>query len=213
MVVRIVPSEEDMLAGLGQRARRYIRKGQRDGVTVQFEQYSDRASRVMYALMGSAAGGNGVPGMRRLEYHQRLWREFADAGLGEFAFGVEEGVPVVGAFVIRLGARGVYKDGGSDPRRGSQGAAYVVQWEIMKRLASQGASEYDFWGSPPSDRMDDPSHPYYGVGVFKQAFTKDVIDRIGVYDYALRRRRYVLWTRVVYPLISRYYRRHRSSFY
>jgi lipid II:glycine glycyltransferase (peptidoglycan interpeptide bridge formation enzyme) len=202
-----------MLSSLGQRARRYIRKGLRDGVAVEFRQFSEENSRTMYDLMSTAAGGNGVPGLRRFKYHRLLWKEFADAGLGEFAFAMENDTPVAGAFVIRHSYRGVYKDGGSKPSRGSSGAAYVLQWEIMRRLSAHGATEYDLWGSPHSTRMDDPTHPYHGVGVFKQAFTKQVLDRTGAWDLIVSPRRYFVWSKLLYPLMIRYYRWRKRGFY
>ena len=131
---------------------------------------------------------------------------YRQGGYIRLFFAYEHDVPVVGVLVIVLGNKAVYKDGGSTPGREAKGAAYLLQWHIMNELAKNGVRKYDLWGTPPSDRVADPTHPFYGIGGFKTAFSKEIIDYVGSLDVVVGERRYMVWKRFVFPIVYRVYR-------
>lgn len=191
------------LSSLGKRARRYIRTGEREGIKIESVELSDKNMDSMYALMSSANGGRGIPGLRQKPYYENFWKTFAGANQGALYFAYDDGTPVAGVYVVKIGKVALYKDGGSLHGRKSKGATYLIHWCIMQDLLDDGFTQYDLWGSPPSDRLDDVSHPLHGLASFKTAFTDKVVDYPGVYDIVLSPTKYAMW-RKFYVFFRRY---------
>lgn len=161
---------------------------------------------VMYRLMTTVSGGKGIAGLPSYDYYRHFWTTYQKGGYARLFFAYEHGQPVVGVLVIVLGHKAVYKDGGSTPGRDAKGTAYLLQWYIMNELAKAGVKKYDLWGAPPSDRVNDPTHPFYGIGGFKTAFSKEIIDYVGSLDVVVGEWRYMLWERSISPFVYRLYR-------
>lgn len=199
----IILPVSDSLETLGRRARRYIRVGEREGVIVKRTSLTEETMSRMYELMGSAFGGKGIPGRRTLAYYKKFWTAFEKAGQGELYFAYENKQPVAGVYVIKYGKKALYKDGGSLFGRTSKGATYLIHWAIMQALLKDGVTSYDLWGSPPSDKINDPEHPLHGLASFKTAFSNEVTDLMGVRDIPVIPARYTLWLKL-FPLYRRY---------
>jgi lipid II:glycine glycyltransferase (peptidoglycan interpeptide bridge formation enzyme) len=75
-------------------------------------------------------------------------------------------------------------------------APYLAQWEVMRWLKAHGVTKYDLHGMPPRDKLEDPSHPLAGLVRFKQGFNPEVTEFIGVYDWALKSKKYELWQKL-----------------
>ncbi len=213
IIIDIKNNPHDQLLSLGRRARRYIRRGIREGIQVKQVAPTEANFQLMYQLMKTVSGGRGVPGIRAYDYYKKFWNQFIHSGHGKLYFAYEDGWPTVGVFVITLGKKAVYKDGGSAPGRDSKGASYLIQWHIMNQLSNEGVTTYDLWGSPPSARIDDSTHFLHGVGVFKTAFTKEITDYCGVLDQVVSSKKYRLWCKLLYPLIDTWYRYRSDYFY
>ena len=207
IVLDVHSTPEEQLAHVGRRARRYIRKALNEGVEIREAALNEENFGAMYRLMTTVSGGRGVAGLPAYDYYRHFWRTYQKDGHIRLFFAYEHGQPVVGVLVIVLGDKAVYKDGGSTPGREAKGAAYLLQWHIMNELAKTGVKKYDLWGAPPSDRVNDPAHPFHGIGRFKTAFSKEIIDDIGSVDVVMGERRYVRWERLVFPIVYRIYRR------
>ena len=140
----------------------------------------------MYELMKSVNGGRGAMMIRPFRYYQHFWTQFVSKGQGHFYGVYEDNRLVTTAFVIVYGNSATYKDGGSTPKRDQTAMhAYGLQWHIIQDLSQQGVRQYDLCGTPPSSRIGDRDHPYYGLGLFKTSFNKEVVDRLGTYDQVL----------------------------
>jgi lipid II:glycine glycyltransferase (peptidoglycan interpeptide bridge formation enzyme) len=73
---------------------------------------------------------------------------------------------------------------------------------------------HDLCGSPPSDQIKNPDHPYFGFGRFKTSFSKEIIDFVGAYDIVVRPYRYNLWVKIGSRLALRWhFWRHHENFY
>ena len=191
------------LSSLGRRARRYIRTGEREGIKIESVELSDKNIETMYALMSSANGGKGIPGLRQKSYYEKFWKTFQIVNQGVLYFAFDGGKPVAGVYVVKIGKTALYKDGGSLYGRRSKGATYLIHWRIMQDLADEGITVYDLWGSPPSDRLDDSSHPLHGLASFKTAFSNNVVDYPGVFDVVFLPIKYALWKKF-YVFFRRY---------
>lgn len=185
---------EDLLTSLPQKGRHAIRRADRDGVTIRRVETSDENCQLMYRLLEETAEGQF--GIRSYHYYKTFWQSFAANGSGQLFFAYFESQIVAGAYAMVYGEKSTYKDGASIRERTAYGASHLLQWEVILWAKEQGSSLHDFCGSPPSDEINNPSHPHYGVGRFKLSLSKQVVDYVGVYDYVISKTRYTAWKKL-----------------
>ena len=189
----ISPQENQLLRNLHSRGRNAVRRAIREEVEVHNVEPSEENFRAMYALMTNTVEAKSQVRVREYEYYRQFWTNFLDRGQGRLLFVYENGVPSVGAFVINYGRKGTYKDGGSLQKRSQYGDSHLVQWTAINQLKELGCTEYDFCGTPPSDKLKDTSNPFHGLGLFKTSFSKTVTDFVGCYDQVLSPLKYKAW--------------------
>ena len=189
----ISPQENQLLRNLHSRGRNAVRRAIREEVEVHNVEPTEENFRAMYALMTNTVEAKSQVRVREYEYYRQFWTNFVDRGQGRLLFVYENGVPSVGAFVINYGRKGTYKDGGSLQKRSQYGDSHLVQWTAINQLKELGCTEYDFCGTPPSDKLKDTSNPFHGLGLFKTSFSKTVTDFVGCYDQVLSPLKYKAW--------------------
>lgn len=210
----ISPAPDELLKNLHSRGRNAIRRAEREGTEVHNMEPTEANFRAMYELMGQAQQGQLTAELRPYAYYRHFWQQFVDAGYGRLLFVYEDGKPSVGAFVIKYGDKGTYKDGGSTPRRSQYGDSHLLQWRAINQLKELGVTEYDFCGTPPAAKRKDKDHPQYGLGLFKTSFTKTVTDFVGCYDYAISGVKYRVFNTIGERAARQlYWRKHRQPFY
>jgi len=210
----ITPEPNELLRKLHSRGRNAVRRAQREGVEVTPMEPSEETMRSMYGLMVGTFEAKNAGKAREFGYFRQFWTEFASRGQGRFYFVHEDGVPSVGAFVINYGTKATYKDGGSLQNRSQYGDSHLIQWAAILDMKDLGAVQYDFCGTPPSDRLKDPTHPHHGLGLFKTSFTKTVTDFVGCWDLPFSPVKYRIWTTVGERLARQaYVRRTGQRFY
>lgn len=190
----ISPDEDTLLASLPQKGRHAIRRAERDGVTVSQVKATDKNCQKMYTLL--AATAEGQFGIRPYEYYRTFWKRFEQSGRGQLFFAYVDKKVVAGAYAMALGHKSTYKDGASVRERPAYGSSHLLQWEVIRWAKSKGATLHDFCGSPPSDEIHNPEHPHYGIGRFKQSFSRTVVDYIGCVDFVLKKPAYVAWKKI-----------------
>jgi len=201
-----------VLASLNQKGRHAIRRAERDGVTVQRVQATEENCRAMYALLAETAAGSFS--IRSYNYYKTFWQRYERAGQGQLFFAYVDGKPAAGAYALVLGKKSTYKDGASVRERSTYGASHLLQWEVIRWAKENGSMVHDFCGAPPSDQINNPDHPHYGIGRFKTSFNKQVTDYVGAYDYAVNPTLYTIWTRFGERAALRLYAyRHHESYY
>ncbi|WP_083702019.1 peptidoglycan bridge formation glycyltransferase FemA/FemB family protein [Tersicoccus sp. Bi-70] len=213
-VLDVTPDERALLRTLHSRGRNAIRRAEREGVEVVRMPAEENTYRQMFAMMSQVGQGKANVALRSYEYYRRFWQNFVDRGQGRMYFVFEDGAPAVGAFVINYGRKGTYKDGGSVPKRKAYGDSHLVQWTAINDLKAEGIVEYDFCGTPPSDRLKDTTHAHHGLGLFKTSFTKTVIDFVGCWDLPIDPVAYRVWNGIGERVFRQiWWRRHRQPFY
>jgi lipid II:glycine glycyltransferase (peptidoglycan interpeptide bridge formation enzyme) len=212
IVIDLRPGEDEIFAGFRQRGRRYVRKAQKQGVTVERRPPTRETMELMYALFRETAD-RGDFHVRDYSYYERFWSAAARAGLGSFHFATLDDAPVAAAFVTHFGTKGLYKDGASSRAIGNSGASYLLQWEIMRDLRARGVTSYDLHTTPPPDALEDQDHPHYGLGQFKSGFSKHIISYVGTLDQPVRQRAYRVWQRIGQRLALQWSSRVRRRLY
>lgn len=214
VLVDLRPSEAEILAGFHQKGRHAINRAARDGVTAHAVPFTDENAKTMYNLLVATAQGRFEGSLRPYPYYYRFWKNFYGTGRGSLFFAYSDGQVVSAAFAMYLGRKSTYKDGASVRDKQVYGASHLLQWEIMQWMKARGCTQHDLCGAPPSDRVDDPTHPHHGIGRFKASFNKQITDYVGGYDLPIRPLRYKLWLAIGERLtLRRYFARERQSWY
>lgn len=193
VVLNLSPDLEMIMKDLNQKGRHAIHRAERDGVVARAVELTDENMRIMYDLLAATAAGRFESSLRSYDYYQAFWRSFAESGHGSLFFAYLGDQVVASAYCMYLGRKGLYKDGASVRERTAYGASHLLQWEVIKWMKERGVTSYDFCGAPHSTRIDDETHPLYGVGRFKTSFNKSVTDYIGCYDIPVNPSKYKLW--------------------
>ena len=214
VIIDLSPSLDDIMAAFNQKGRHAIHRAERDGVTAKMVELNDANMRTMFDLLSETAAGRFESSLRSYEYYKGFWQNFAENGHGGLFFAYLDGKVVASAYSMYLGKKGLYKDGASVREKTAYGASHRLQWEIITWMKSHGVESYDLCGAPHSSRIDDPTHPFHGVGRFKTSFNKHVTDYIGCYDLIVKPSAYKLWQKIGQRLtISLTYRiKHRQWF-
>ena len=194
VIVDLRPAEEDILAAFRQKTRYNVRLAAKKGVTVAAVPTDQAAMDMMYHLYATTTKRAGVY-LRSKRYFSDYWQRYADAGHGQMFFASYEGQVLAGAFILFVGTKALYKDGGSVREHTAVQAPYALQWEIMRWLKAHGIQSYDMHGVPPPDHIDDPTHPMAGLARFKTGFQSEVTEFIGTYDLPLDAAKYTRWLR------------------
>lgn len=214
VILDLSPDLETIMKDLNQKGRHAIHRAERDGVVARAVELTDENMRIMYDLLASTAAGRFESSLRSYDYYRTFWRSFAETGHGSLFFAYVDDQVVASAYCMYIGHKGLYKDGASVRERVVYGASHLLQWEVVKWMKERGVTSYDFCGAPHSSRINDETHPLYGVGRFKTSFNKSVTDYVGCYDIPVNPSMYKLWQKFGQRLaVSLSYRLHHRQWF
>ncbi len=200
--VDLTPDEDAILASFRPKTRYNVRLAARRGVSVTTVPCEPDAVLAMHRLMGMAFRHAALP-LRPLAYYASYWRLFEASGQGALCLARLGDEVLAGAFVVWLGEKGWYKDGGSSPRYRDAMAPHLLQWEVMRFLRARGVRSYDLFAAPRRADLDDPANPVRGLWQFKSGFSADLHEFVGTWGEAVDARRYWIWRRMAEPLTRR----------
>jgi lipid II:glycine glycyltransferase (peptidoglycan interpeptide bridge formation enzyme) len=213
VLVDTSPDLETIMKNLPQKGRHAIRRAERDGVTVKKVPATDENCRAMYTLFKETAE-DAQFGIRPYEYYKTFYQRYEAAGLGQLFFAEFEGQIVAGAYALHFGKKSTYKDGASIRKRTAYGASHLLQWHVITWAKEHGSKIHDLCGAPPIAHSKDPNHPYYGIGLFKTSFNKEITEYVGAYEIPVQPTKSKLWTKYIEKAIRRiYYKKHHESYY
>ncbi len=205
-IVSLERSEDELIASFDKKCRNMIRRAQRDGASVHTLPANEETFGHMHRLMRLVGGGTANLALRPRAYTESLWRGFADAGQGRFYAIDVDGTPAVMSYMIVIGKRAFYKDGGSERDRVSPGMSNLLIWQMMLDAREAGATEIDLVGIAPAWATSTADHPSYGLGLFKLSFARERTDYIGAFDLPLRSGAYRIWQRIGERVVAKLHR-------
>lgn len=209
----ISPSLDQILITMPQKGRYAIKRAERDGVTIKRVPATNENCRIMFDLLQKTAIDSQF-GIRAPEYYKEYWQTFAQEKQGQLFFAYFEGAIVAGAYAFIYGKKSTYKDGASIRERTAYGASHLLQWHVITWAKEHGSLWHDLCGAPPADRIKDPTHPHYGIGLFKTQFNKDITEYVGAYDIPVIGWKHTLWHRFLEKLVRKvYYKLKHESYY
>jgi lipid II:glycine glycyltransferase (peptidoglycan interpeptide bridge formation enzyme) len=173
-------SEDELLEAMARKHRQYVRKAEREGVTV--ERVSADSLAEMYRIYAETAA-RAKFGLHAVGYYQALLRELGEANYLYYAR--VDGRVVAFLWLAAAGQTAYELYGGVDAAGQEAYANYLLKWVAMRELKAAGYKIYDFNG-----RLNE------GVSQFKVGFGPDKTDYVGTWDYPLNKLGYQLWQRL-----------------
>ena len=191
MVVPVDGEDASLQSRMRQTWRRYVRKAEREGVTVDSTaQPTDTDVDAFLRLYRETADRDGFV-IRDAMYYRDALRQLCPAGLGILHVARLGDVVVAAAMVLTYGPRAWYLWGATSADGLGSHAMYRLQWEAMRHARDAGCTAYDMWGAP--EDLDDEADPLRGVAWFKSGFGAAHVRWIGAWDHAPWRLPYRLW--------------------
>ena len=193
MIVDTDGPDEVLLSRMKATWRRYIRKAERDGVTVRLsadtsdvtrfmDVYRETAKRDGFILRPDSYYAEGL-GLLRPSGRASLWLAERDREL------------LAGAVILSHGTRAWYLWGATSKRGLETHAMYRLQWEALRSARDTGCTSYDMWGAP--DVLGDETDPLKGVAYFKAGFGARHVNWVGALDYVVSPTLNSLWLEAV----------------
>ncbi|MCL2579609.1 MAG: peptidoglycan bridge formation glycyltransferase FemA/FemB family protein [Oscillospiraceae bacterium] len=169
-------SEDNLLMGFTQQARRNVRIAQKHGVQVKIcgKEALDDFVRLMQ-ITGARDGFS----VRPKNYFEGMLDALGDDCRLYMAY--YQGQPLSGAVTSNYAGKCCYLYGASSNEHRNVMPNYLMQWEMIRWAAQTGCAVYDFQGV--SGNLADESSHLYGLYRFKRGFGGQVDEGPGEFDY------------------------------
>jgi CelD/BcsL family acetyltransferase involved in cellulose biosynthesis len=150
-VLPLRPDGTEVMAALkGGSVPRAIRKAQREGLAVRFNQ-SEADFDIFYRLHLDTRRRLGVP-VQPIRFLRGIWQRIVAAGLGFVVFVEVNARPVAAALFLAWNGTLIYKFGASDPRYWQLRPNNLVMWAAIERGCREGFAWFDFGRSDLNNR-------------------------------------------------------------
>ena len=193
VVLSLDADEETLLARMRKKTRYNIRLATKRGVRIQ-RHSAEEALGILphwYALYRETSLRNRIS-LHSESYYRALIRLSMKVGAPSISLYTahHENEALGGIIVAHLGNRSLYMYGASSNLKRELMPNYLLQWRAIVDAQGLGASEYDFFGIPPTD---DPEHPMHGLMRFKTGFGGEIRHYPGAWDFPIRKPIYRLY--------------------
>ncbi len=184
----ILPSEDELLAGMRKSTRYLIRQAQKNPDIEIIKSTDINDMEIFYTLHTPVAKlQKFVP--FSLNYLKKEFSAFlVDNNISLF-FVKYKGEYVATAFQIFWSGGGFYHHAALLPQYHKIPASYILQWEAIKEAKNRGCSIYDFWGY--ADPAKNPKHPYAGPTLFKMGFGGYKDEYVKTQDYIVSQKYWI----------------------
>ena len=193
MIVDTDGSDDVLLSRMKATWRRYIRKAERDGVTVRLSAGTTDVTRFMDIYRETAKRDGFI--VRPDSYYAKGLGFLQPSGRASLWLAERDGELLAGAVVLSHGSRAWYLWGATSQLGLETHAMYRLQWEAIRSSRDSGCTAYDMWGAP--DIMGDETDPLKGVAYFKAGFGARHVNWVGALDYVVNPALNSLWLEAV----------------
>ncbi len=179
MFIDLLPTEEEMIAGIGKSTRYNIRQAQKLGVQVQviypdmpqtaqeFTAKFRQAPAIAFYELLKTVSGRKMYSIPPVSFFENAWNSFQGTKSIAFVFAEFEGKVLSANFSQFFGNWAGSYYTANLPGFSKEKASYLLKWQTIMAAKQQGKLVFDMWGYYPGLK---PSHPEYGYGEFKKGF-------------------------------------------
>ena len=187
ILVDLRGDEQALMARMKPKTRYNIRLASRRGVTVREGGLPDMD--LWQKLYQATARRNSI-----VPHGERYFHALAAGGKFDARVRLliaEKGSrPLAAMFLSTSADRATYLYGASSGEDRNLMAPYALQWAAMGLAKNEGCTSYDLFGVAP---RPDPTHPLYGLFMFKMGFGGTLIHRQGAWDYPYDEKAYSIY--------------------
>ena len=141
--------DEALLKQMHQKTRYNVRLAGRRGVNFAGLPATPENVEQFYELMQDTSQRNAF-GIHSLEYYRDFLDLLGDHGVLMGAWSDEGNLAAMLISAV-FGKEAIYMYGASSTKHRAHGAAFALQFEVMKWARERGAASYDLWGIPAED--------------------------------------------------------------
>lgn len=178
-VVDLKKKEEELLKNMRKNTRNLIRKAIKIGVKIT-KSNSEKNLKKFAEIFDQTANRSGFISSRNL---QEEFDVFSKNNSLLVILAEYDKQILAGAVIIFSYNQAIYHYAASSSKMRNIPAAYLVQWEAILEAKKRGLDYYNLWGGVSS--LDDPSHPWYGLTLFKSGFGGEIMENIHAQDLPL----------------------------
>ncbi|NCS32315.1 peptidoglycan bridge formation glycyltransferase FemA/FemB family protein [bacterium] len=196
MTLDLTQSEDELLSSMRKNTRYYVRKAQKQGVTVRIStDVSDLCK--LFDVYNETVKRQGFVSYDK-QFFIDEFEAFNKDGLIEILIAEHKGRVHAASLLVFYDQMAFYHHSGSTNEYGDEHAQYALQWALIKRAKERGAKTYDFWGVAPTDN---PNHPRAGLTFFKKGFGGKRVRWMNTLDYPIKVWKY--WPMWIYVKLER----------
>ena len=167
------PTQEDQLEwqkehGMRSNIPRYLRRAEREGVTVRISDQSEDLEIFLKMITGLNERKNGI-GLHPLDYYRQQFAALAPSGYERIFVCEKDGEPLCAAMITIFGAEASYLWGASTDQHRDLRGPHFMHFQIMRYAQEHGCDRYNFWGVVREDHHH-PGYRGYGFSEFKRSF-------------------------------------------
>ena len=200
MMVTLDGDDTTLQGRMRQTWRRYIRKAEREGVTVDAtsDPTADDVESFLRLYQETAERDGFV--IRDRNYYRDALARLCPAGLATLYLARRGAEVVAAAVVLTFGVRAWYLWGATSAAGLDAHAMYRLQWEAMRAARDAGCDHYDMWGAP--EDLEDEADPLRGVAWFKAGFGAKHVRWTGAWDFAPWPIAYRAWLEILPRVVA-----------
>lgn len=180
-VLDLRKSEEEILAGMRQRLRRALRKGEKAGIEIEKSTDPERIKE-FYQIELETAKRHGFVEFSE-SFLEKQFRAFAKNNEAVLYIAKHEGEVLAENFMIFYGNEASYHYGVSSELGTKLSGAPLLHMAAMRDARERGIERYSFWGIVGEDET---WHRFYGVSQFKRGFGVDELKYTPAHDLILK---------------------------
>ena len=205
IIIDIQPEDEVLLQQMRQKTRQYIRRAEREGITIRIGNREDLPAYVELLRKTSQREHFAA---RSREYYEQEFDLLNRAGQCDLLLACLGDQILAARTISTFGNHAAEFHAGSAPGSDHLHPNYLLVWEAIKIAKTKGCTTYDLWGIPDEIEgntvQDESSYlnrkdGLWGVYRFKSGFSRNVVSYAGAYDYVYSSLPYAL---IASPFIS-----------
>ena len=194
VVIDLKKSEEEILAGMRRQTRYEVRRADKYGITVDFDNSEELFREFHKVQVETAKRQNFVPPSlkvllaEREAFADKIWIYVARTGESKEARekfpDCKPGEPIAYGLIIGDEVEADYYEAASTELNRQLPGAYGLLWKVMRDMKKLGYERFNLWGIAPAGH---PEHRYAGVTTFKTGFGGEVVEFVPAHDLVISR--------------------------
>ena len=185
VMIDLSHSEEDLLAEMRRQTRYEVRRADKLGIKVRFDNSEEVFKEFHQVQAETARRQNFVPpNLKVLMAERGAFGDNARIYVAETA----EGERIAYGLIIRDGLEGDYYEAASTELNRKLPGAYALLWQAMRDLKKEGCERFNLWGIAPPGQ---PNHRYARVTTFKTGFGGELVEYVPAHDMVISRMGYL----------------------